>query len=122
MRILQSQVYVQVQLLFKDAPDLLSEFKDFLPEALGPGAAPSGVVGILPQPPGGLGGTGSSWGQLEGSTSGAMDRTDKSAKKAIPPSKRRKRPAEKDTTPVPSTKIASSRVCSHDSFNSFSTC
>ncbi|KAF9015729.1 hypothetical protein BDQ17DRAFT_1341548 [Cyathus striatus] len=30
-----SQVYVQVQVLFKDAPDLLAEFKDFLPEAHG---------------------------------------------------------------------------------------
>ena len=27
-------MYAQVQVLFKDAPDLLEEFKDFLPKAL----------------------------------------------------------------------------------------
>jgi histone deacetylase complex regulatory component SIN3 len=31
----QSQVFAQVQVLFKDAPDLLAEFKDFLPSASG---------------------------------------------------------------------------------------
>ncbi|KAL0068608.1 hypothetical protein AAF712_004324 [Marasmius tenuissimus] len=30
-----SQVYQQVQTLFKDAPDLLAEFKDFLPDVVG---------------------------------------------------------------------------------------
>ncbi|KAF9270675.1 hypothetical protein L218DRAFT_952760 [Marasmius fiardii PR-910] len=34
-----SQVYVQVQNLFKDAPDLLAEFKDFLPDVMGGAAA-----------------------------------------------------------------------------------
>ncbi|KAI5982746.1 hypothetical protein EDD15DRAFT_2398855, partial [Pisolithus albus] len=43
-----SQVYLQVQSLFKDAPDLLAEFKDFLPEAQITIPAPSTVVGIQP--------------------------------------------------------------------------
>jgi len=51
---------MQVQDLFKDAPDLLSEFKDFLPEIAGP-AAPTGVVGMVPQPPGGPGIAGPPW-------------------------------------------------------------
>lgn len=33
--LLQSQVYAQVARLFKDSPELMEEFKDFLPEALG---------------------------------------------------------------------------------------
>lgn len=39
-------------MLFKDAPDLLDEFKDFLPEIMGSGAFPptAGLIGILPQP------------------------------------------------------------------------
>ena len=36
-------------MLFKDAPDLMDEFKDFLPEAVPP-QHPAGLVGILPQP------------------------------------------------------------------------
>jgi paired amphipathic helix protein Sin3a len=50
---MQSQVYVQVQMLFKDAPDLLDEFKDFLPEILGGSVpTPAGLVGIPSQPSG----------------------------------------------------------------------
>lgn len=45
-------------MLFKDAPDLMDEFKDFLPEAAPP-AQPAGVVGILPQPMAGPGVSGS---------------------------------------------------------------
>lgn len=44
----QSQVYMQVQALFKDAPDLLAEFKDFLPEAAI--VACASMVDILPPP------------------------------------------------------------------------
>ena len=39
--LLQSQVYVQIQMLFKDSPDLLSEFKDFLPDAVTANTRPS---------------------------------------------------------------------------------
>ncbi|KAF7327445.1 Histone deacetylase complex, SIN3 component [Mycena kentingensis (nom. inval.)] len=73
-----SQVYVQVQQLFKDAPDLLGEFKAFLPELGG---------SMLPQH--------TSW----------PDASDKSRKAPVPAPKRKKR-AEKDTTPVPQPKPA----------------
>ncbi|TFL03756.1 hypothetical protein BDV98DRAFT_503644 [Pterulicium gracile] len=33
--LMDSQVYAQVQVLFKDAPELLTEFKDFLPSIIG---------------------------------------------------------------------------------------
>ena len=46
--IAQSQVYMQVQVLFKDAPDLLAEFKDFLPEVTVAVAGTSNMVDILP--------------------------------------------------------------------------
>ena len=46
-------MYAQVQTLFKDAPELLEEFKDFLPEILGgPVPTPTGLVGIPSQPSG----------------------------------------------------------------------
>ncbi|KAJ7242561.1 hypothetical protein B0H12DRAFT_1132175 [Mycena haematopus] len=79
-----SQVYVQVQHLFKDAPDLLSEFKAFLPEMLG---GQGGLV-ILPQP------SGAPWPQSDPSL-------DKPVKKPAQPAKRKKRVLEKDPTPVP---------------------
>ncbi|OJA12336.1 hypothetical protein AZE42_02775 [Rhizopogon vesiculosus] len=95
-QIQDSHVYVQVQDLFKDAPDLLSEFKDFLPEvsmALGQ----SGAVGILPQLTSGPG-VPAPW----------VDAVDKSGKKAqLPPKKRRK---EKETTPAPVVRTAPSRA------------
>lgn len=45
-----SQVYAQVQTLLKDAPDLVNEFRDFWPEAIGPSSQRLRLVGILPQP------------------------------------------------------------------------
>lgn len=99
----QSQVYVQVQMLFKDAPDLLGEFKDFLPEAV-PGVAQNGVV-ILPQP---VAPPPMPW--TPDLPPATLNLDSKTAKKPIPPLKRKKRPAEKDPTPVPPTKIAPSRV------------
>lgn len=100
---------MHVQGLFKDAPDLLAEFKDFLPEITGQ-AAPSGVVGILPQPPGGPGVNSSPW---SADAPGGVDRSDKAGKKPIPPLKRRKKPIEKDPTPVPPAKTSTNRV-SHE--------
>jgi histone deacetylase complex regulatory component SIN3 len=87
---------VQVQALFKDAQDLLSEFKDFLPEV---SMALSGAVGMLPQSTSGPG-VPTSW----------VDASDKNGKKAqIPPKKRRKAP-EKETTPAPAVRTVPSRV------------
>ncbi|KAH9937360.1 uncharacterized protein B0H18DRAFT_970211 [Fomitopsis serialis] len=81
-----SQVYAQVQMLFKDAPDLMQEFRDFLPEAFGPSAQQVGLVGILPQPPN----PSSPWGQADGPPSTSADKSTKA------PSRRRKRVAEKE--------------------------
>ncbi|CCL98092.1 uncharacterized protein FIBRA_00086 [Fibroporia radiculosa] len=80
-----SQVFAQVQMLFKDAPDLMSEFRDFLPEALAPSSHHSGLVGILPHPTGGA----SPWSQAEV----AAPTSDKATKA---PSRRRKRAVEKE--------------------------
>ncbi|KAJ7069059.1 histone deacetylase complex, SIN3 component [Mycena belliarum] len=77
-----SQVYAQVQHLFKDAPDLLGEFKAFLPEMMG---GQSGLV-IVPQS------SSAPWSQ--------PDVVDKPVKKPAVPQKRKKR-VEKDPTPVP---------------------
>ncbi|THV01430.1 hypothetical protein K435DRAFT_655423 [Dendrothele bispora CBS 962.96] len=92
-----SQVYVQVQQLFKDAPDLLTEFKDFLPEIAGGNNIQTGPP-MLPQA-GGPGPTSQSWQQSE-MPPGSPDR---SPKKASQPLKRKKRP-EKELTPVPPAK------------------
>ncbi|KAG1757835.1 hypothetical protein EDB19DRAFT_1624058 [Suillus lakei] len=95
-QIQDSQVYVQVQVLFKDAQDLLSEFKDFLPEV---SMALNGAVGILPQPTSGPG-VPAPW----------VDAGDKSGKKTqLPPKKRRKAP-EKETTPAPAVRTVPSRA------------
>ncbi|GLB35790.1 putative histone deacetylase (HDAC) interacting [Lyophyllum shimeji] len=100
----QSQVYAQVQILFKDAPDLLAEFKDFLPDAVaaahGPGPA------ILPQPAKGPGMV-PAWTPAEIQSSSPAD---KGVKKVAVPSKRKKRAVEKEPTPVPPAKLAPSRA------------
>jgi len=86
-------------MLFKDSPDLLAEFKDFFSEAV-PGAVPGhGGIAILPQPV-----PGSSWGQGELSPPNAP------AKKPQANKRTRKRPPEKDTTPVPLPKPLPQRV------------
>ncbi|RDB29628.1 Paired amphipathic helix protein pst1 [Hypsizygus marmoreus] len=97
-----SQVYVQVQHLFKDAPDLLAEFKDFLPDA---GPAVSGQPGpaILPQPL--ASSSPATWSQPE-----AASPVDKGTKKVAAPSKRKRRVVEKEVTPVPPAKPAPSRA------------
>ncbi|KAJ2986167.1 hypothetical protein NUW54_g9879 [Trametes sanguinea] len=86
----QSQVYAQVQMLFKDAPDLMDEFKDFLPEASAPPGPPAGLVGILPQPTAGPGVPGS-FGPPEPAQ----------AEKAVKTqSRRRKRPEKEPAAPA----------------------
>ena len=106
---------MHVQGLFKDAPDLLSEFKDFLPE-IDRNAVPSGVVGILPQPSGASGAAGPSWGQSDNAVSGGIEPAEKVNKKPIPSLKRRKRVVEKDVTPVPPAKGSTNKVRSTSSF------
>lgn len=97
---IQSQVYAQVQLLFKDAPDLLAEFKDFLPEASMAFTASAGVPSILTPTFGP--GVPAQWSDMD---------KDKITKKPVvsAPRKRRKAP-EKDTTPVPSSRSLLTRV------------
>jgi len=79
-------VYGQVQALFKDAQDLLEEFKDFLPDIVGPGLASSGAsAGMMPP----------SW---------PGDASPPGGSKKLPPTSKRKqkRGLEKDPTPGPS--------------------
>ena len=83
-------------MLFKDAPDLLSEFKDFLPDAVPANIGPGGVP-IMPHSTAGL------WESSPPNASG---------KKFTQASKRnRKRVPEKDPTPVLPAKAIPSRVC-----------
>ncbi|KAJ3731949.1 hypothetical protein DFJ43DRAFT_1076534 [Lentinula guzmanii] len=92
-----SQVYVQVQVLFKDAPDLLAEFKDFLPEITG-GLSHSGSAVMPPGIP--LGGPSSqSWSNMNDHAPGSPE---KASKKPITSGvKRKKRAVEKEPTPAP---------------------
>lgn len=105
---LQSQVYVQVQVLFKDAPDLLAEFKDFLPEITG--GIPHPGNAIMP-PPSGAGPSSQPW---NNSNDSAPVSPEKVSKKPVAPGvKRKKRVIEKEPTPAPPSKPAPSRVCDH---------
>ncbi|KAG6849975.1 hypothetical protein H0H93_002977 [Arthromyces matolae] len=99
----QSQVYVQVQLLFKDAPDLLAEFKDFLPDAT---PAQNQGLAVSPQPIPPIQNS-TTWTAPETQSSSPAE---KPVKKPSVPSKRKKRGAEKEPTPVPSTKPGPSRA------------
>ncbi|KAK0465461.1 histone deacetylase complex, SIN3 component [Desarmillaria tabescens] len=99
------EVYSQVRVLFKDAPALLAEFKDFLPEVV-----PQNGMVIVPQPSGSQTMPASqAWNTPDASSSSP----DKVVKKPGQPLKRKKRVAEKDTTPVPPTKIAPTRTLGH---------
>ncbi|KDQ63138.1 hypothetical protein JAAARDRAFT_119201 [Jaapia argillacea MUCL 33604] len=100
----ESQVYVQVQMLFRDSPELMREFKDFLPEVSGPQAP--GSIGILPQLQGGPPLAAPSWSQQDPPPAPS----DKLDNKAKAPPKRRKRPVEKETTPAPAPKVTNSRA------------
>ena len=84
-------------MLFKDAPDLMDEFKDFLPGEAAPPAQPSGLVGILPQPTTGPG------------VPGAFPPPEPaSAEKGAKTQNRRRKRAEKE--PVAPPKAVNSRV------------
>jgi len=90
---------MQVQALFKNEEDLLSEFKDFLPEIAGASAQQGNLVGIRPYPPDGPSGSGAMW-------SHESTATPSSAPKGTqPPSRRRKREQPKDPA-LPATKQA----------------
>jgi paired amphipathic helix protein Sin3a len=77
-----------VQALFKNEEDLLSEFKDFLPEIAGASSAqPGGLVGIRPYPPDGP----TMWSHDTAATSPSAP------KGTQPPSRRRKREPQKES-------------------------
>ena len=84
-------------MLFKDAPDLMDEFKDFLPEVVPP-SHHAGLVGILPQPTTGPG--------MPGSFPLPEPSSTEKGTKQQP--KRRKRP---DKEPVVPPKAGGGRVC-----------
>ena len=75
-------------MLFKGAPDLMDEFKDFLPDAIPP-AQPTGMIGILPQPVTGPGVPGS----LPPTESSSADKGAKAS------NRRRKRPEKEPVAP-----------------------
>lgn len=97
-----TQVYAQVQKLFADAPDLLAEFKDFLPEAVPPGVGMS--IPIIPQSVSGP----SSWPQGESPPNSQTKKIQAGNKRSRKPPR-----PEKESTPVPSQRplASSSRVC-----------
>ncbi|KAJ3857305.1 hypothetical protein EV368DRAFT_71125 [Lentinula lateritia] len=100
-----SQVYVQVQILFKDAPDLLAEFKDFLPEITG--GIPHPGNAMLP-PPSGAGPSSQPWSNPNDSAPVSPEKVSK--KPVAPGVKRKKRVMEKEPTPAPPSKPAPSRA------------
>ncbi|KAI9508370.1 hypothetical protein F5148DRAFT_1013734 [Russula earlei] len=87
-------VYIQVQALFKNEEDLLSEFKDFLPEIAGTSAQQGGLVGIRPYPPDGAGVSGAMWSHETASTSSSVPKGTQA------PSRRRKREQPKEPLPA----------------------
>ncbi|KAJ4485722.1 hypothetical protein J3R30DRAFT_3441510 [Lentinula aciculospora] len=102
-----SQVYVQVQILFKDAPDLLAEFKDFLPEVTG-GLAHQGNAVVPPSAPTAGGPSSQPWNNPSEPASGSPEKGSKKA--AGSGAKRKKRVIEKEPTPAPPPKSVPSRV------------
>ncbi|KAH9964149.1 hypothetical protein BC827DRAFT_1356668 [Russula dissimulans] len=89
-------VYIQVQALFKNEEDLLSEFKDFLPEIAGTSTQQGGLVGIRPYPPDGAGMSGAIWSHESAATSSSVPKGTQA------PSRRRKREQPKEPLPPPS--------------------
>lgn len=95
-----------MQALFKNEEDLLSEFKDFLPEIAGT-ATQQGLVGIRPYPPDGPSGSGSMWSH---ETTAAPSSVPKGTQA---PSRRRKREPAKEPAP-PSKQAEPARVSATD--------
>ncbi|KAI0315665.1 hypothetical protein OF83DRAFT_1061699 [Amylostereum chailletii] len=89
-------VYTQVQVLFKDAEDLLGEFKDFLPDIAGSAMPAPHLGAILPYPSNGPGGGGApgSWG---------LDASGSLSPQKQASSRRRKREPARES--APSTKV-----------------
>ncbi|KAL0581071.1 hypothetical protein V5O48_000964 [Marasmius crinis-equi] len=98
-----SQVYQQVQTLFKDAPDLMAEFKDFLPDVMG--GAMSTAGGLPPA----MGWPGQQEIPIPGSPPKKGSTLSQSISQAAAP-KRKKRVAEKEGTPAPASGSASASV------------
>lgn len=96
-------------MLFKNAPDLMEEFKDFLPEAMGPGAQHGGLIGIMPHPAGPGGASATGWDLAAAPSANAEG--DKTAK--APASRRRKRVTDKEPPPPPQQKAGTGRVNMH---------
>ncbi|RXW19123.1 hypothetical protein EST38_g6730 [Candolleomyces aberdarensis] len=88
-----NQVYVQVQMLFKEAPELIDEFKNFLPEAVGGGVLQQNAQMMANQ----------MWAQQHQQAPPSPQPA-----KKLAPAKRKKR-TEKEPTPVPLPKAALSR-------------
>ncbi len=82
-----------MQALFKDEEDLLSEFKDFLPEIAGTSTQKGGLVGIRPYPLDNSNATGAMWSHDSTATSANVP------KGTQPPSRRRKREQPKEPPP-----------------------
>ena len=87
----QSQVYTQVARLFKEAPDLMEEFKAFLPDAFGHMQSVPGLLGIMPQPSG-IDASGPNWDRPE-SPAPVVDKVAKA------PNRRRKRVDKEPAAP-----------------------
>jgi histone deacetylase complex regulatory component SIN3 len=94
-RFSQNQVYLQVQMLFKEAPDLILEFKNFLPEAVNGGAQQQDAAQMMAN---------QIWSQQQQQAPPSPQPT-----KKLAPAKRKKR-TDKEPTPVPAPKVAPSRV------------
>ena len=92
-----AQVYAQVQILFKDNPDLLHEFKDFLPAASGGMAR---AVGGAANSPAGDAAFSDSPAEKRGKADTSTQST----------SKRKKRAAEKDLPMLPSTSSGNAKA------------
>ncbi|KAI0784958.1 hypothetical protein C8Q75DRAFT_776889 [Abortiporus biennis] len=99
-----SQVYAQVSMLFKNAPDLMEEFKDFLPSATNPSAQHAGLIGIMPHPAAAISSP-NVWDQAPETPLALTAGSEKGTKA---PARRRKRATDKDAATGP--KAGPSRV------------
>lgn len=93
-------------MLFKNAPDLMEEFRDFLPDAMGHRALHAGLIGIMPHPSAGPPPPGN-WDQ---GTETPPTNVEK------PKASRRRKRQDKDIPVVQ--KVTTGRVSSHRSYSS----